>query len=136
MKADRTELGQRLRRRLQSMPGLTLAILYGSAATGRMTGHSDVDVAVLFDRPMDAEARMTLAAELGGVLARAVDLVDLSSLNGTILKQILCKGQVLINRSPAALAALLCRMTYNQADMMPYVARTLQERQERFVHGP
>lgn len=136
MSFSRTEIEHRLRKRLQSMPGLKLVILYGSAATGRMTVHSDVDVAVLFDRPLCAETKMALAVELGAELSRSVDLVDLSSLNGTLLKQILCKGRVLIRKSPEDLADLLCRMTYNQADMMPYVVRTLQERQERFVHGP
>lgn len=117
------------------MPGLRVAILYGSAAKDRMTARSDVDVAVLFDRPLSAESKMALAAELGAELSRAVDLVDLFSLNGTLLKQILCKGRVFVRRSPEDLAALLCRMTYNQSDMMPYVVRTLQERQERFIHG-
>jgi hypothetical protein len=36
---------------------------------------------------------------------------------------------------PAALVALTKRMSYNQADVMPLVRRTLQERQKRFVHG-
>ena len=31
--------------------------------------------------------------------------------------------------------ALTRRMIYNQADMMPLVRRTLQERQRRFCHG-
>lgn len=120
---------------LQTIPGLRLAFLYGSAAADRMRGDSDVDVAVLFDRPLDAEQKMRLTACLEARLSRPVDLVDLFSLNGTILKQILCTGRILVRANTEDLALLMRRMTYNQTDMMPYVYRTLNERQERFIHG-
>ena len=138
MKLTNTEIQQipaRVREILLTESGLKLAILYGSAVGGRMRGDSDVDVAVLFDRPLDAEQKMTLTSSLEAGLSRSVDLVDLFSLNGTILKQVLCKGQVLIRKNAGDFPFLLRRMTYNQADMMPYVSRTLNERQERFVHG-
>jgi predicted nucleotidyltransferase len=120
---------------LRAEPGLRLAMLYGSAATGKMRAGSDVDIALLFDRPLDAEQKMKLISHLESQLQRDVDLVDLFTLNGTILKQILCKGQVLIQTKPEALPELIRRMIYNQADMMPYVTRTLIERQQRFTHG-
>jgi predicted nucleotidyltransferase len=120
---------------LRAEPGLRLAILYGSAATGKMRAGSDVDIALLFDRPLDAEQKMKLISHLESQLQRDVDLVDLFNLNGTILKQILCKGQVLIQTKPEVLPELIRRMIYNQADMMPYVTRTLIERQQRFTHG-
>jgi predicted nucleotidyltransferase len=132
---DIQQIADRAREVLQSVPGLRLAFLYGSAAAGRLRGDSDVDVAVLLDRPLDADEKMKLMACLESGLSRPVDLVDLFTLNGAILKQILCKGRVLVKKQSEDLAALLQRMTYNQADMMPYVYRTLNERQERFVHG-
>jgi len=96
---------------------------------------SDVDIALLFDRPLDAERKLKLITGLEGALRREVDLVDLFSLNGTILKQVLHKGLVLIQVKPEAMAELTRKMIYNQADMMPYVSRTLKERQRRFIHG-
>jgi len=132
---DIQQIADRAREVLQSVPGLRLAFLYGSAAAGRLRGDSDVDVAVLLDRPLGAEQKMKLMACLESGLSRPVDLVDLFSLNGAILKQILCKGRVLVKKQSEDLTELLLRMTYNQADMMPYVYRTLNERQERFVHG-
>jgi len=116
-------------------PGIKLALLYGSCATGKMRPDSDVDIAVLFDRPLDAGRRMDLVARLGQNLARPVDLADLSSLNGTILRQILCEGRVLIKNDPAAWAALIKRMIYHQADLLPLLQRMLQERQKRFAYG-
>jgi predicted nucleotidyltransferase len=130
-----SEITARAEEVLRAEPGLRLAILYGSAATGRMRTDSDVDIALLFDRPLNTEQKMVLISRLGIELKRNVDLVDLFNLNGTILKQVLSKGRVLIQTNPGMLAALVRKMIYNQADMMPYVSRTLIERQRRFIHG-
>ncbi len=120
---------------LRSEPGLKMAILYGSATNGKMRVDSDVDIAILLDRPLSADKKMELVARLERELQRDVDLVDLFFLNGTILRQVLIKGRVLIQKKRGALAELSKRMIYNQADIMPYVRRTLIERQQRFVHG-
>jgi predicted nucleotidyltransferase len=130
-----TEIVRRSQELLRSEPGSRLALIYGSFASGKMRPDSDVDIAVLFDRPLDAKQKMDLAERLGKELSKTVDLADLFSLNGTILRQILCTGHVLVKNDPAALLALTKRMIYNQADMMPLVRRTLQERQRRFCHG-
>jgi predicted nucleotidyltransferase len=130
-----SELAARAKAALGDESGVKLAILYGSAATGRMRVDSDVDIAVLFDHPLRAEQKMTLISRLERELQREVDLIDLFALSGAILKQVLRKGRVLIQTKPGALAELVQRMIYNQADMMPYVTRTLIERQKRFVHG-
>lgn len=120
---------------LKDFEDLMLAIVYGSAVSGTMQKNSDVDVAVLFRHAMDVEQKIQLKDRLEKVLKRDVDLVDLSGLSGTLLKQILCKGLVVINKDPQALADLYKRMIYNQTDMMPYVIRTLEERQQRFING-
>lgn len=120
---------------LESVDGIELAIVYGSVATCAMRKDSDVDVAVLFDHPLGVDEKIQLVGRLEKALLRDVDLVDLSGLSGTILKQILCRGRVLIRKNPQALADLYKRMIYNQTDMMPYVIRTLEERQQRFLNG-
>lgn len=120
---------------LKAERGLRLAILYGSAANGKLRAGSDVDIAVLFDQPISAEQKMELVSRLKKGLHRDVDLLDLFSLNGTILRQVLCKGRVLLQTDPLARAELARRMIFNQEDMMPYVTRTLMDRQRRFVHG-
>ncbi len=132
---EASELGERIKRILRAEPGLSLAVLYGSAATGTMRADSDVDIALLFTRPMNAEQKMDLISRLAGELQRDVDVVDLFSLSGTLLKQILRKGRVLMETRSGTLARLLQRMIHNQSDMMPYVTRTLLERQRRFIHG-
>ena len=120
---------------LEHIDGLKLAVIYGSVATDTMRSDSDIDIAVLFDQALDAEHKIELKGLLEQVLLRDVDLVDLSELSGTILKQVLCKGRVVIKKDSHTLAELYKRMIYNQADMMPYVIRTLEERQQRFLNG-
>ncbi len=129
------EIMAQVQRVLQDLPELRLAILYGSAATGKIRADSDVDLALLFDHPVGPDQKMELITRLESELRRDVDLVDLFLLNGTILKQILSKGRVLVQSAPGVLAGLIQRMIYNQADMMPYVSRTLIERQRRFIYG-
>ena len=133
--ASNSDVVARAMRALNGESDLELAILYGSAAAGKMRGDSDVDIAVLFKAPLDADHKMELITRLQSELKRDVDIVDLFHLNGTLLKQILCRGRVLIKANTESLAALTRRMIYNESDMMPYVMRTLMERQRRFIHG-
>lgn len=132
---DSTDIFAYTTKVLAGEKGLKLAIIYGSVAAGNMRSDSDVDLAVLFDHPLSAEHKMELAARLERELLRNVDLVDLSIISGTILKQILCRGRVLFQKEGGVLAEQLRKMIYNQADMMPYVSRALMERQRRFVDG-
>lgn len=133
--AATTDLGIRAENVLREEPGLQLAMLHGSGAMGKMRADSDVDIALLFDHPLNAETKMKLISRLEQEFHRNVDLIDLYSLSGTILKQVLRKGRVFIQAKPGALAELVRKMIYNQTDMMPYVSRTLLERQRRFIHG-
>lgn len=120
---------------LEAEQGLKLAIVYGSAAAGSLRPDSDVDLALLFDHPLSAERKMDIATRLERELLRTLDLTDLSNLSGTILKQVLCKGRILIQSEEGLFAGLVKKMVYNQSDMMPYVTRTLLERQRRFING-
>jgi uncharacterized protein len=130
-----SEVCARARCILRSEKDLRLAIVYGSMATEKCRPDSDVDLGVLFGQPMTAQQKMDLAGRLEQAMLRGVDLVDLSTACATLLRQILRKGRVLVQRDPGAMAGLVRTMVYHEADMMPYVRRTLIERQHRFAHG-
>lgn len=115
--------------------GLSIVILFGSASSGCMRAESDVDIAVLYDHALSAHEKESLTDRLSHRLGRIIDLVDLSVVNGVILRQVLCKGRILLKRSAPDYAALLERLVYNREDMMPYYRRTVQQRVERFAHG-
>ena len=62
---------------LERDPRVRLAVLFGSLATGRERPDSDVDIAVLADRPLSAELKAEWVGSLAAATGRPVDLVDL-----------------------------------------------------------
>lgn len=128
------DLDMEIRRVLEDYPQIQLATLFGSAARGRLTDRSDIDIAVAAQTPLSWDVRIELADRLTQALHREVDLVDLQSVAGTILAQSLCHGRVVLKKDTVVYAELLKRLWFNQADMMPYTRRILTERRRRFLH--
>ena len=98
-----------------------------------MTERSDVDIAVAGGRVFSAEEKVRLSQALSHALKREVDLVDLQAISGLILQQALCRGLIVKNDDHALYAGLLKRLWYNQADMMPYVRRILEQRRDSWL---
>jgi predicted nucleotidyltransferase len=115
-------------------PELRVVILFGSAASERLTPNSDIDIAVAAGRPLGVERMAKLHFDLARVLPLEVDLVDLQRASGILLQEILGHG-TLIRSTPSTYTDLMARMWYNQADMMPYTRRILEKHARRFVHG-
>jgi predicted nucleotidyltransferase len=116
---------------LSREPGLRLALLFGSFADGSAGPDSDVDVAVMFDRALDADRKMRLIENLADRTGRAVDLVDLHRVGEPLLGQVL-KGRRLIG-TDADFTALTLRHLYDQEDFMPYINRMLAERRREWI---
>ncbi len=117
---------------LEKYPEILIATLFGSAAQGRMTDTSDIDIAVACSRPLSCEEKMSLAAALETAVQRDIDLVDLQQVSGPILQQALCTGRIILKKSPPLLAELLRKMWYNQADMMPHTTMIMRKQLRRF----
>ena len=135
MSDEITGLTKRITEELRDDAGLEMVIVHGSQVSGKARADSDVDIAVLYDAPLSVRQRFSLLARLENVLEKPVDLVDLFSLHGTILKKILTTGKVLLGRGSVKHVQLLRRMIFNQEDMMPYYNRAIAERLKRFIHG-
>jgi predicted nucleotidyltransferase len=129
------ELPQTLRDILEEESSIVTAILFGSCASHRLAAHSDIDLAVAAVAPLDLQEKARLVILLEGSLRRRVDLLDLHSLRGSILHQVLTKGILLKNSDPALLAGFIKKMLYHQADMMPLVKRMLLAKARRFAYG-
>jgi len=119
---------------LEKFPEILIATLFGSAGQDRMTGTSDIDIAIACKTALSYEQRMSLAAALERVTGRSVYPVDLQLVSGPILQQALCTGRVILKKSPALLAELLKKMWYNQTDMMPSTTMIMRKQVQRFVH--
>jgi hypothetical protein len=77
---------------------------------------------------------MNITEALAVKLKRAIDIVDLKETTGTLLHQILTKGQLVYCTDRILYAELIKKMLYNQADMMPYHNRILKERREQWIN--
>lgn len=128
------ELAEQILGVLAGFPEIAVAILFGSAVRKRLTAASDIDIGVAAVRTLTIERKLELLAALGRVLPREVDLVDLQAVSGPILQQALSQG-VLLKSAPAVYSALIRKMWFNQADMMPLTRMILHRQTRRFVNG-
>ena len=113
-------------------PDIQLAVVFGSVAHGNAGRYSDVDVAVQLARPMIADQKMQLIAELAAATGRPVDLIDLRTVGEPLLGQILKHGRM-IQGEATDLAILMQQHVYAMEDFMPYVERTLEERKRAWI---
>jgi len=113
-------------------PEVRLAILFGSLATGQGHHGSDVDLAIDAGQPLEPEAKMSLMAELAEYTGRPVDLIDLQTVGGPLLGQILRYGKRLLGED-RLYAELIKRRVFDEADFMPYHRRILKERRSAWI---
>lgn len=111
---------------------IELAILFGSMATGSYTEKSDIDLAIKKRKPISAQQKIELIEQVALLTGRAVDLVDLSTVGEPLLGQVLKYGKRLLG-SDAAYAEIALKHVYAQADFVPYIQRTLEERRQKWL---
>lgn len=124
---------------LADQPDLEFAMVFGSVASGRARRDSDIDIAVYpRHHPLDHRALQNLSDQIAMATGRAVDLVDLSTADGSLLRQILRTGKVLFSKRPGILGTLTERLLVWQEDFEPALKSMLAARLKRFiapVHG-
>lgn len=129
------KLREVLREVLARHQDIKLCIVFGSTAKGKLSADSDLDIAVAGEQPLSADQFLKLIEEFSAATNHKIDLVDLMTAAGEIFRQALSKGIVVQNLDKNLYARVISRMLFNQADMMPYYNRTLQERRKRFLNG-
>ncbi len=128
------KLRESIRGVMEHHPDIKLCLFFGSVATGKALADSDLDIAVAAGKPLSNEQYLELIEEIAAASNRTIDLVDLMTATGPILKQALSTGVTVQNLDKSLYANLISRMLFNQADMMPYYNRILRERRRRFIN--
>ncbi len=128
-------LKKKIKNVLKQYSSVKLAILYGSSINDRKENINDIDIAVADLKKIDYEKLAKLQLALEKELQNKVDLVDLSTINGVILQQILCKGERVICTDQSLMVPYIKKMLYFQEDMMPNYTMILKKRAEAFIHG-
>ncbi len=118
-------------------PALRLAVLFGSAASGRLRADSDVDVAIL---PRDPDLPLRTELELQTALTRAcgreVDLVRLDHATTLLLWEVARTGRPLLEVEPKEFARFRARAAAEWADFAPAYARAGEVFRQRLASGP
>ena len=126
------DIDKQIRRKLREYSGIRLAIVFGSMATGTERAESDLDIAILADRPLDAGLKMQIIGDLAEITNRPVDLVDLKTAGEPLLGQILTRGKRL-HGNDRDYAMLINRHLLDTADFLPYRQRILEERRKAWI---
>lgn len=121
-----------LRTYLERDGEIEMAILFGSMATGSYTEKSDIDLAIKKRKLISAQQKIEMVEQIALLTGRAVDLVDLSAVGEPLLGQILKYGKRLLG-SDTAYAEIGLKHVYAQADFVPYIQRTLEERRQKWL---
>ncbi len=121
-----------LQNTLNQFPAIKLAIVFGSVAVNRENDRSDIDIAILADKPLDFTQKVKLIESLAIATGRPIDLIDLKTAGQPLLGQIISNGER-VKGSDSVYAQLITRNLFDQADFLPYRNRILDERREAWI---
>lgn len=124
-----------LKQYFTTQTSVQLAILYGSFAKGLENERSDVDIAVAGYAEYHSSVLVDLNLSISKLLNREIDIVDLNSLSGTILTQILTSGTIIKSKDTSLYAELIKKMLYFEEDMAPGIRYILDYRREEFLNA-
>ena len=129
----------RLTSALSDIPGIRLAVLFGSMARGTTTPRSDVDVGILF--AVDStDARRLVEAALGRAVMREVDVVSLEAASPHLRFEIARDGRPLFQADPHVWSEFRACAMLDWWDWAPTArkihAAAAQRLRRQIVHGP
>lgn len=111
--------------RLERRDEIMLAFVYGSAAAGRDTSDSDLDIAILFKNGPSPDQEAAIRDELEEVSGKEIDLLSLNNASPIIRMQVVKGGQVLLARGSAR--EEFFTRTVNEYDDLKYIRREIEK---------
>ncbi|MGL1890085.1 MAG: nucleotidyltransferase domain-containing protein [Spirochaetaceae bacterium] len=113
---------------------IELTILYGSAASNRLTDRSDIDIAIGSNKRISNDKSLELSLKLTHLLNREVSVIDISKMEGVILKEVLQKGLTVKNSDPILKALYITKMITFTEDILPYHILSYKNRIKDFLN--
>jgi hypothetical protein len=111
---------------LERFAGVRTAWLFGSQVTGRARPDSDLDVAVSYDRTLDADARERLRRQVVdelteslGALGERADVVDLDDCDSAVAFRAVSEGALLFARNESDRVRVVARVARRYDDEAP-----------------
>jgi predicted nucleotidyltransferase len=117
-------------------PTLSLAVLFGSAASGRMHAHSDLDVGIVpVDPNLPLRAELDLQATLERTCGQPVDLIRLDQGSTLLRWEAARHGVPLLARSREELTRFVAAAALDHADLAWTLARAETHFRSRLLAG-
>ena len=132
---DNNTIFEAIKTALTDHPHIQLAIVYGSVVNNRMSVDSDIDIGVSAGRILSIDERISLISDLSHSIKREIDLVDLGTIHGLLLYEILTKGKQIICKSSCLKADFMKEVVYFVEDFLPQIREFLDRRIRRFAFG-
>lgn len=85
---------------LRDIPGVDAVYLFGSSVNGKMTGSSDIDLAILFseNKIVDID-KLDIMSRFSSVAGRDVDIVILNDASSLLYHEILLTGKLILEKN-------------------------------------
>jgi len=89
------EIFKKLKEFLEKDPNISFALVFGSAAEGRLRKDSDIDVAIYVTKELEPLEYLKLATKLSDLIKREVHLIILNTASPLLRHQILKERKIL-----------------------------------------
>lgn len=109
-------------------------LLFGSFAKGTFNTHSDIDIAIHSNNPLNYEKLAKIQTDLALICKREIDLADLSKAEGIFLYQIMTTG-IKIKISKTIFVRYLVKALCFKEDFLPTIKYMNSQKIKRFVNG-
>jgi predicted nucleotidyltransferase len=110
-----------------------LMIIFGSRAKDRQRPDSDLDIGIWRSSKWSFDFHRECVEQITSFLPTAIDLIDLSKMDGPLLQEILCNGKKIYQQQDHLMGVLYVRLMDWRTDFMPAWEDMLEQRRKRFL---
>ncbi len=122
---------ENLRLALASHALVQIATVFGSFGSPREKPQSDVDIAVASTQPLTPDQKLELLNLIERATGRRVDLIDLITATGTVFKEAMTTGRILVNHNRDLMGRILIRLLSEEEDFQKRKRALAAEARER-----
>ena len=112
---------------------IDLMIIFGSRAKGRERPDSDLDLGIWRSSKWSVDFYRECVEQITAFMPTAIDLIDLSKIDGPLLQEILCSGKKIYQQQDHLLGVLYVRLMDWRTDFMPAWENMVDQRRKRFL---
>ena len=108
-------------------------VIFGSRAKGRERPDCDLDLPVWRSSKWSVDFHRECVEQITAFMPTAIDLIDLSKIDGPLLQEILCSGKKIYQQQDHLLGVLYVRLMDWRTDFMPAWENMVDQRRKRFL---